>query len=175
MSFPDLPAVIVLNGPSSSGKSTLAKALQERLEAVYMHLSIDAFWGTLPQKAFVPEVIAEVGPPVITGFHRCLAALAGSGNKIIVDTVLTDQKWAGECIELLRPYHPIYVRVCCPVAELERREQMRGDRGTGTARQQLGLIDLYVQHDMEVNTLEHSPAQCAEQIRQHLVSCHSRS
>lgn len=172
MRFPD---VIVLNGPSSAGKSTLARAMQERLEAVYMHLSIDAFWGTLPQKAFSPEVIAEIGPPIITGFHHCLAALASSGSKIIVDTVLTDPKWAKECVDLLRPYHTLYVRVSCPLAELERREQARGDRNIGSARQQLGQIDLSVRHDLEVNTLEHSPAQCAEQIWQHLASLPSSS
>ena len=172
MSFPD---VIVLNGPSSSGKSTLAKALQERLEAVYMHLSIDAFWGSLPQKAFAPETIAQIGPPVVTGFHHCLAALAGSGNKIIVDTVLTDKKWAEECIDLLRPYRTLYVRVCCPLAELERREQARGDREIGLARQQLSQIDLFIRHDLEVNTLESSPEQCAEKIRQHLAACRFES
>lgn len=171
----NFPEAIVLNGPSSSGKSSLAKALQERLEAVYMHLSIDAFWGTLPQKAFAPEVIAEIGPPVITGFHCCLAALAGSGNKIIVDTVLVNQKWAEECVGLLRPYHTLYVRVCCPLAKLERREQARGDREIGSARQQLGQIDLYVRHDLEVNTLENSPVQCAEQIRQHLACSSTQS
>jgi len=87
--------------------------------------------------------------------------------------VLTDQKWAKECLDLLRPYHTLYVRVSCPLAELERREQARGDREIGTARQQLGQIDLYVRHDLEVNTLEHSPAQCAEQISQYLAPCRS--
>ena len=34
--------IIYLNGPSSAGKSTIARALQERLPEPYLHVSIDA-------------------------------------------------------------------------------------------------------------------------------------
>ena len=36
-----MPKIIYLNGPSSSGKTTLAKALQESLEEPYLHIGID--------------------------------------------------------------------------------------------------------------------------------------
>lgn len=165
--FPD---IIVLNGTSSSGKTSLAAALQESLEAIYMRLSIDAFWGTLPQKAFAPEIIEQIGPPVVTGFHHCLAALASVGNKVIVDTVLADKKWAEECVLILRPYHTFYVGVHCPLEELERREQARGDREIGLARHQLNTAHLHLSYDIEVDTLKSSPEQCADKIKQHLLT-----
>ena len=167
MIFPD---VIVLNGTSSSGKTTLAAALQETLPEIYMCLSIDAFWRTLPQKAFAPDVIAQIGPSVVTGFHRCLAALASVGNRVIVDTVLADKKWAEECVLLLQPYSTLWVGVQCPLEELERREQARGNRAIGLARQQMHAVHLHVPCDIEVDTLESSPEQCAEKIKHRLVA-----
>ena len=42
--------IIVLNGVSSSGKTTLAKALQEALDEPYTRLSIDDFINMMPEK-----------------------------------------------------------------------------------------------------------------------------
>ena len=42
--------VIVLNGVSSSGKTTLAKAMQEAFDEPYIRLSIDDFINMMPEK-----------------------------------------------------------------------------------------------------------------------------
>jgi len=44
----DAPAVIVLNGGSSSGKSSLAVALQEALPEPWLRLGVDTLIGALP-------------------------------------------------------------------------------------------------------------------------------
>jgi len=41
--------IIFLNGTSSSGKTTIAKALQESLSEPYMRISVDDFIGKYPQ------------------------------------------------------------------------------------------------------------------------------
>lgn len=167
MIFPD---VIVLNGTSSSGKTSLAAALQETLDEIYMHVSIDVFWGAFPQKAFAPDVIEQTGLCGVAGFLRCIATLVGAGNKVIVDLVLADKKWAEECVLTLQPFHVLWVGVHCPLEELERREQARGNRAIGTARQQVNAVHLHVPCDIEVDTLESSPEQCAEKIKQRLLT-----
>jgi phospho-2-dehydro-3-deoxyheptonate aldolase len=43
-------SVILLNGTSSAGKSTLASAVQEVMDAPYLHLGIDLFFDALPQR-----------------------------------------------------------------------------------------------------------------------------
>jgi chloramphenicol 3-O phosphotransferase len=167
MRFPD---VIVLNGTSSSGKTHLATALQETLREVYMRVSLDAFIDMLPRKAFASNNLVQIFNDCQAGFHRCIAALVSAGNKVIVDTVLDSKEWTEDCICLLEPFHTLYVGVHCPLEELERRENARGDRDMGLAKSQLPLVHLHVQYDIEVNTLENSPEQCAEQIQQHLLS-----
>jgi chloramphenicol 3-O phosphotransferase len=42
--------IIYLNGPSSAGKTTLARALQERLPEPYLYLSIDTLIELMPSK-----------------------------------------------------------------------------------------------------------------------------
>ncbi len=41
--------VIFLNGASSSGKSTIAKLLQPRLEEPFLHMQLDTFIEMLPR------------------------------------------------------------------------------------------------------------------------------
>lgn len=42
--------IIYLNGPSSSGKTTLAKALQYAFEEPFLHVGIDKIIGWMPEK-----------------------------------------------------------------------------------------------------------------------------
>ena len=42
--------IIYLNGPSSSGKTTLAKALQHAFDDLFLHVGIDKIIGWMPEK-----------------------------------------------------------------------------------------------------------------------------
>jgi chloramphenicol 3-O phosphotransferase len=166
----NVPDVIVLNGTSSSGKTCLAKALQEALNECYLHVSLDTFINMLPQKAFSSENIVPIFNYCESGFLRCITALVSTGNKVIVDTVLDSKERTDECVGLLQPYPTLFVGVHCPLEELERREQTRGDREVGLAKHQLSQVHLHARYDIEVNTLGNSPEQCAEQIKQYLLT-----
>ena len=41
--------IILLNGPSSSGKSTLANILQSKLNDPFLHIGIDKMIGMMPE------------------------------------------------------------------------------------------------------------------------------
>ena len=54
------PTIICLNGTSSSGKSTIARALQAHLEATFLHVELDTFIDMLPDSMRDdPEVFGE--------------------------------------------------------------------------------------------------------------------
>jgi chloramphenicol 3-O phosphotransferase len=42
--------VIYLGGPSSGGKTTLAKAIQDEFDAPFLHIGIDKLIGLMPAK-----------------------------------------------------------------------------------------------------------------------------
>lgn len=163
------PDIIFLNGTSSSGKTTLSKALQRQLEAVYLHVPLDAFGRMFPEsKLGDQELCSSAEPKLREGFYRSVAALAGCGNKVIVDTVAR-----APCAEvfkpLFKPFRVVYVAVRCPVEELERRELARGDRSIGLARSQFPEVHHFLRYDVEVDTHEHNAEECTALIKQFMA------
>lgn len=165
--------VILLNGASSAGKTSIAKKLQQVLKGVYLHVPVDSFAVMAPG----PDKLGESGSPLwqsvfnrlLSGFHHSLAALAGAGNNLIVDHVLVQgvepQNWLTECLDALAPYTVYFIGVRCPVEELQRRELARGDRGKGLAEWQSSRVHRHGFYDLEVDTSVLSAEQCALSIQ----------
>ena len=128
--------IILLNGASGSGKSSLARGLQERLDEPFWHFSIDH----LQAADILPRARIESGEfpwqslraRFFEGFHRCLPALATAGNNLIVEHIVETEDWMRRLVDLLGPFDVFFVGVHCPLPELERRERQRGDRRSGT-------------------------------------------
>lgn len=166
--------IILLNGTSSAGKTTIAKALQQIMDAPYLHVPVDSFGVMAPG----PDKVGEPGSRlwqsvfnrVLSGFHHSLAALAAAGNNLIVDHVLVQgvepENWLTECLDLLAPFTVYFIGVHCPLEELRRREQARGDRGIGLAEWQLGRVHQHGVYDLEVDTSVSSAEQCALRIKE---------
>jgi chloramphenicol 3-O-phosphotransferase len=53
--------IIFLNGTSSSGKTSIARALQKSLDEPYLYLSVDSFLDMLPEQCFSGEEGESVG------------------------------------------------------------------------------------------------------------------
>lgn len=166
------PDIIFLNGASSSGKTTLSKALQCQLEEVYLHVPLDAFAGMFPEtKLGNKKLCSSATPKLFEGFYRSVAALVSCGNKVIVDTVVYDP-WAQFFNPLFECFEMIYVAVKCPVDELERREKARGDRSIGLARSQFPEVHNLLSYDVEVDTSKQNADECATLIKQFIASQH---
>ncbi len=58
--------IVVLNGTSSSGKSSIARALQEVMDTPYLHTGTDHFMARFPQRFAVPS--DGVDPATADGF-----------------------------------------------------------------------------------------------------------
>ena len=82
--------IILLNGISSAGKTSIAKVLARTMEAPYLQVSIDAFEEMLPDRYEEggPFAWEALFPQLLAGFHRSIAALASAGNNLIVDHVM---------------------------------------------------------------------------------------
>lgn len=162
------PDIIFLNGTSSSGKTTLAKTLQQQLSAVYLHVPLDSFGIMFPEsKLSDPKLCSLAAPKLFVGFYRSVAALVECGNKVIVDTVVQENQ--REMFEpLFIPFQVVYVAVSCPLEEVERRESARGDRNLGLARSQFADVHRFLRYDIEVDTHRNCADECAEFIKQFL-------
>ncbi len=112
--------MIVLNGPSSSGKSTLAAELQRQLADPWFHVGVDDLLKCLPLAEHQDQLIAEVSA-VMRGIHAAMAALAAAGNRVIIDHVLALPGSADELGDLLGDIRSLWVGLNCDLDLLEAR------------------------------------------------------
>ena len=182
MNIPDNSGqIIYLNGTSSSGKTTLAEALLDQLEDPFLHFSINVFDQLPSRKQIHRGVIPDIARLEL-GFTKCVEALVASGNNVIVDDVIAPpqdlesghEEYAlrllRERVTILNPYDVLFVKVYCPLCELERREAARGDRTIGLARNQFNVVHRHAKYDVDIDTSTESPADSATRILRELAS-----
>ncbi|WP_327289224.1 chloramphenicol phosphotransferase CPT [Streptomyces sp. NBC_01198] len=174
--------VIVLNGGSSSGKSSLARGLQAVLPDPWLTFGVDDFVEALPAAlqasdtgiAFSPEGAVSVGPAFrdleaawITG----IAAMARAGARVIVDEVfLGGPESQGRWRQALGDLPVLWVGVRCDPVTAATREAARGDRTAGMAALQAELVHRGVTYDLEVDTTHTGWADCAHTIAGHVAA-----
>ena len=167
----DKGKIILLNGVSSSGKSTLGLALQDTLPEKYFLFSQDGFSETWPYK-YWKEDADGIYVETMRHMNRTVKMLAESGVNIIIDHLFLDNGKPGatgvavlrDCVECFCGLSVLFVRIDCDYEELERRERWRGDRGVGTAEWQLKELYPKNTYDMIINTSALPIIRCAEEI-----------
>lgn len=156
--------VILLNGASSSGKSTLAKALQKYIKdnrkEEYIITSIDEFLKMTVDEPIYEDDVFEISPLL------CKKALniLKTGQGVIIDHVITSERIYKQLTEILREYKLIKVQMKCPLNELKRREKERKNRYVGSAEASYEYLYPKEGYDLTLNTLELSSEECAKII-----------
>jgi len=129
--------IVVLNGPSSAGKTTLAHAVRKSIGATVAAVSIDRFF------AFLHPDIGVHWPEFDTITEATFAAacvFADRGLDVIVDTVFERAASLDTARRVLGERRHALVAVTCSVETLEARERERGNRPVGLARGQHGRV-----------------------------------
>src|SRR4051794_8302809 len=176
--------VIVLNGTSSSGKSTLVKAIQAMLDGPWLGVGIDTVVFALP-KAYLDQPLwsevfryvptepgapapfrietGELGVRLVHGLHGMVAALVAAGHDVIVDHVLLEGDWLPDLRSRLGEADLLVVGVRCPLEVVVERERNRRDRTIGQAAAQHDVIH-GGGYDVEVDTSVLTPEDAAAVI-----------
>ena len=130
----------MLNGGSSSGKSSIARYLQVVLPPTWLVLGVDDLIAALPPEVGVdPSLITfEPGGGVIVGpafrkaeaaWHQGLAAMARSGIGVIVEDVFLGRAEAqGRLRSAFQGLTVLWVGVRCDATVAAGREATRSDR-----------------------------------------------
>ena len=167
--------IIILNGTSSSGKTSILNALQEILDEPYLNAGIDKFIWMLPKRYLdrplwddvlgMASSAGQTGQTLVSGLHHAIAALARAGNNVLADHVLVEPQWVRECADLFCDLPAYLIGVRCPLDVLEQRERERKNRTPGQARAQFDVIHAHGIYDLQVDTSILSPIECALQIK----------
>jgi len=166
--------IIFLNGVSSAGKSTLAKTLQDKLSEPFYILANDMFTND----AVVPDKFINIDADsayqrALKGMYYAVKGFSDAGINTIVDDVLLKENGydrLNQCVKLLHEYPVLFVHVTCPIDELRRREQNRGDRDIGQSESQIPLLTPQDTYDITVDTYNNIKEECADKIMQ-LLDC----
>lgn len=156
---------MLLNGTSSSGKGSIARALQRVLPDPWFHFPVDALGAmrsTEHTRVLDEPEVADMLRRTRLGYHRAVAALASVGNDVIMDYPLSEPWRLADLLDVLDGYDVTAVDVRCDLNELDRRERARGDRPVGLARSQ--RVFEHDDRDITVDTTDTSPEECAATI-----------
>jgi len=168
--------VIVLNGGSSSGKSSIARILQEILPGLWLTFGVDVFAEALPGRGDSPRsglVLEPDGTVTVTPEFRAaediwyqgLAAMASAGALLILDEVLlTGGAGQRRLQQALRGLDVLWAGVHCDPDVAASREAGRPDRIAGMARSQALAVHAGVAYDVQVDTAVCAAGACAQQI-----------
>ncbi len=151
--------VILLNGPSSSGKSTLAKALQtlisDRRSERYEVVSIDDFLKMSPDETIYEDDVFKISDDLC---KRALELLE-TGDGVIIDHVITSERIFEHLKESFSSCHMRMVHITCSLQLLRIREHVRGDRSPGSAEASAEYLFPKEGYDLVVDTGTKSPSE----------------
>ncbi|CAJ0792709.1 Chloramphenicol 3-O phosphotransferase [Ralstonia holmesii] len=168
---PPYGAIVVLNGPSSAGKSTLSKYLCENLVEHHLHIELDAFRNMEPIGYWdVERQLAQVRVAALCrAMNATAATFSRHGQSVIVDHVLSSDAWHYMLEDLIDL--PVFlVGVFCSLEVLIDRERNRGDRKIGLAESQFASIHASRHYDCVVDTSSASEIECGRSILDWLQS-----
>ena len=185
--------VIILNGASSSGKSSIARELQNILPRNYLHIGIDTFIAMMPESTNALDCSGRksdgfyfkqddnegrtvqriqsgsYGKQVNQAYHSTVRHLADLGLGVIVDDVMDGAAEQDLWNLALGSMSTLFVGVHCSTKVLIEREQSRGDRVRGSAIEQAMRVHQNVKYDIELSTSKKTAAECAQIIATHIT------
>jgi chloramphenicol 3-O phosphotransferase len=154
--------VVVLRGPSSSGKSSLMTAFCDLAETPWLAFD-EPIVGRLPLRfAIWPDASGPIGQ----GFFGALGALARTGNQVITSSgTHPQQQFRSALIDV----PTLFVGLECPPALLLERERSRSDRWAGATEESLARLDSW-DYDLRIDTSAHGPAAAARRLLAHVAA-----
>jgi chloramphenicol 3-O phosphotransferase len=190
--------IIFLNGTSSAGKTTLARALQAALPEFYQHMALDQFRDGMPDKYrglnspegttgaeglnVVPVIndphrhtaveFGATGKQMLSGMRRGIAAMARAGINVIIDDIILETEFLDDYLQTFDGLYVVFVGVKCSPQIIQNRENARPGRFPGTAIGHLNICHAHGVYDVEVDTASDLPPICAQKVIEFM---HSRT
>ena len=170
-----MATVVVLNGTSSSGKTTIARAFQELAPGLFLNFSIDSILYALPSSA--RDRITNGAdfsdlniPNLVRAYYSCVRQLLDLGHDLVIDNAVTASYQAEALREAVEGHRVLMVGLDCSAEILAQRERERGDRRAGMAVAQHARIHTLLQYDLMIDSASESAHDAAAKIAAALQS-----
>jgi len=159
--------IIFLNGVTSSGKTSIVEALQERDDVFFYVVANDLFQEMVGDK-FLREDYWKYLSEVIIMMYHTAKLYSDMGKNVLIDGILVERDEIKphyqQLMEILKENPLDIVEVYCPLDICRERNIARGDRYETQSDEQHELMAQNVKYSLRVDTSARSPEECAEMI-----------
>lgn len=187
-----LGRIVLLNGAPRSGKSSIARVMQDTFDGAWMDLGVDVFVREITPPRHRPGVGLRPGndlpelralvPALYEGMFGSIAAHSRAGLSVVAGVGLYDPEVIARCRAILEGLPTLWVGVRCPIEVIMERRNAgepgrEGQYATGTPSEPVPApvlrwqneIHRHMRYDLEVDTSRSTPEECAAAIATELA------
>lgn len=181
--------IIFLNGCGSSGKTSIAREIQQLSQTPWLRLGVDTFFDMMPEK-YLPfnekskegvdfilgknergaTIEIETGPygeKVFSALPLVCNLLSNMDHDLIIDEVVLNNKIMQSYIDGLKEHTVYFIGVFCDLVVMQEREMLRRDRVIGLSNAQFDKVHSGLrEYDLTVDTTRHTAVEMAKEIIQ---------
>lgn len=159
--------IIFLNGVTSSGKTSIVEALQNREDCYFYVVANDLFQEMVGER-FLRENYWQHLSRVILLMYRTAKLFSDLGHDVLIDGILVERPEVSphykQLMDILADSPLSIVEVACPLDVCRARNIARGDRYETQSEEQAALMAKDIQYAMTVHTDKNTPEECADAI-----------
>jgi adenylylsulfate kinase/chloramphenicol 3-O phosphotransferase len=165
--------IIFLNGVTSSGKTSIVEALQEREDAFFYVVANDLFQEMIGEKYLRDNYWKYLGEVIVLMYHTA-KLFSDLGKNVIIDGILVEQPELQPHYEQMKNIlkdNPLeVVEVYCPLEICRKRNLERGNRHELQSEEQYKIMAEDIEYSCRVETHIQTSEECAEIIMQTLFT-----
>ncbi|MGL6173464.1 MAG: chloramphenicol phosphotransferase CPT family protein [Cellulosilyticaceae bacterium] len=181
--------IIILNGAPRSGKSSLAKVIQQQFKGVWMNIGVDHYMKMTPDH-LLPGIglrpgkeAAELEDTIENMYYALYTSIAVHsllGLNVVVDVghhedYATKKQIFEKCIDILDGLPVYLIGVECGIDEIVRRRTMTGYNSLNKDGSIMKPVSLWQEcihkdkvYNLKVDTSTSSIEECVEQIKKYI-------
>lgn len=165
--------ILFLNGVTSSGKTSIVEALQERDDVFFHVVANDLFQEMVGDKYLRQDYWKYLSEVIIMMYHAA-KLFSDMGKNVLIDGILVEREQIHphyqQLLEIMKDSPLDIIEVYCPLEICRQRNIQRGDRYENQSEEQAILMAKDIRYSMKVDTSLFTPEECAEKIINTLIN-----